>query len=194
MLQNLILASVGDDVFQEDPTVNELELKMTRMTGKESALFCNSGTLSNQLGIQSALSQPPYSILCDKRAHVYVYEASGISFHTGAQVIPIHPIQKHYITLEDIQSHWILDDDVHHAPSKLICLENTLHGEIMPIHEMERIYAAAKLNGIHVHLDGARLWNASVATGIPISEYCKYADTISLCFSKGSHSLYRVKY
>jgi threonine aldolase len=183
MLSYMSQAAVGDDVFEEDPTILELQRRVSQLTGKEAALFCATGTLSNQLAIRTHLTQPPYSVLCDVEGHVHRYESGGISFHNGAQVIPIQS-QKH-LTLEEIQRFWILEEDVHTCPTKLICLENTKHGMIFPLKEQSRISQAAKEHGIRMHLDGARLWNAHIATQNSIQELCEPFDSVSLCFSKG---------
>jgi threonine aldolase len=123
--------------------------------------------------------------MVDIRSHVFNYEAGGISFHSQAAVYPIMPSNNKYLTAEDIASRLVLDVDVHYAPTRVISLENTLNGTIMPIEEMERIRILTKEHDIKLHLDGARLWHASVATGISMKEYCSHFDTVSLCLSKG---------
>jgi threonine aldolase len=127
MLAAMCESIVGDDVFQDDPTVNEFEAKVARLAGKEAGLWCPSGTMSNQLAIRTHLKQPPYSVVCDRRAHVNTYEAGGISFHCGAQVIPVSPkAGLDYVTADVIGNAMVLDDDIHHAPTQLVCLENTV--------------------------------------------------------------------
>ena len=185
MIHSMSLAEVGDDVYGEDKTVNSLQDEICKISGKEKSLFVVSGTMSNQIAIQTHLSNPPYSVICDSRSHVYCYEASGISFHTGALVIPIRP-QSHSLTAQELEKKLVLDDDVHHAPTKLICLENTLNGTILPFEELQKISKMARKHNIPIHLDGARLWNASIATGISIKEYAEQVDSVSLCFSKGT--------
>ncbi|KAJ3036751.1 Threonine aldolase [Rhizophlyctis rosea] len=182
MLEAMARAEVGDDVYDEDPTVNKLQSRVADMTGHEAALFCPTATMTNQIAIRTHLTQPPYSIICDSRSHIFNYEAAGASFHSGAGVIPI---KAHHLTIADIQKQWIIDDDIHHAPTKLVCLENTLDGEIFPIDEIRQICDTSRQNGIRTHLDGARLWNASVATGIELKDWCRHFDSVSLCFSKG---------
>ncbi|PVU89848.1 hypothetical protein BB559_004899 [Furculomyces boomerangus] len=173
----LTTANVGDDVYGEDISINNLEKRMAQMTGKEAGVFCTSGTLSNQLGFRSHLTQPPYSVLCDINAHVHVYEASGIAFHSRASTNTVKPKNDKYITLDEVKEYYVPDDeDVHCAPTRIFSLENTINGVI---HDF------AKENSIVMHLDGARLWNASAKTGIPLSEYGKYFDSMSICFSKG---------
>ncbi|KAJ8329828.1 Threonine aldolase [Batrachochytrium dendrobatidis] len=186
MLKAMMLAPVGDDVYSEDPTVNLLEQTVAELSGKEAALFCTSGTLSNQIAIRTHLLQPPYSILCDSRAHIFKYEASGVNFHCGAAVIPVTPATSTgHLVAAEVEKHLVLSDDVHYAPTQLICLENTLNGSIFPQSDIESISMLAKTHSIPLHLDGARLWNASAETGISIKNLCKPFDSVSLCFSKG---------
>ncbi|KAL2919147.1 Threonine aldolase [Polyrhizophydium stewartii] len=186
MLQAMIAAPVGDDVFGEDPTINELERTVARLAGKEAALFCASGTMSNQVAIRSHLTQPPYSVLCDARAHVLNHEAGGIAFHCGAAVVAVPP-REHtgHLTAALVKRHLITSTDIHTTPTRLVCLENTLNGSVMPIDDIRAISEFVRGKGIPIHLDGARLWNASAATGISIKDYCSHFDSVSLCFSKG---------
>lgn len=176
---------VGDSVYKEDPLTLELEARVAEMAGKEAALFCVSGTMSNQIGLRANLIQPPYSILCDYRAHVFLHEAGGIATLSQAMVHPVVPENGNYLTLEDIVENFTpTDGDIHGAPTKVISLENTLHGIIMPIEEIARILKFAREHDIRLHLDGARLFNASVETGVSVAEYCQYFDSVSLCLSK----------
>ncbi|KAJ3136967.1 Threonine aldolase [Physocladia obscura] len=179
-------ALVGDDVYVEDPTVIDLENLVASISGHQAAIFCASGTMTNQLGIRSLLHSPPYSIVADARSHIYCYEASGVAHHSQALIIPVSPENGvSHLTADAIAKHFIIDDDVHHAPTKVICLENTLAGEIFPYAELVKIRKLATDHNIKLHLDGARLWNASAATGVSIKEYCSLFDTVSLCLSKG---------
>lgn len=176
---------LGDSVYKEDETTSGLEEKLRRLSGKESALYCVSGTLSNQIALRANLVQPPYSILCDYRSHVFMHEAGGIATLSQAMVHPVKPINGNYLTFEDIIENVVLDqEDIHAAPTKVISLENTLHGIIMPIEEIIKIFEYAQIHNIKLHLDGARLWNASIETGISIKQYCSYFDSVSLCLSK----------
>lgn len=176
---------LGDSVYKEDPYTLELELKMAELTGKEAALFCVSGTMSNQIGLRAALQQPPYSILCDHRAHIFLHEAGGTATLSQAMVHPVTPENGDYLTLDDIVENFTPDDgDIHGAPTKVISMENTLHGVLTPIEEIRKISEFARSQGIWMHLDGARLINASVATGISLKEYCQYFDSVSICLSK----------
>ncbi|CAH6720728.1 low specificity L-threonine aldolase [[Candida] jaroonii] len=186
MIKALAQASLGDAVYNEDDLTIKLEKKVASLAGKESGLYCVSGTLSNQLAVRCNLFQPPYSVLCDYRGHIFVHEAGGLP--TLSQVLPnpIKPKNGIHLTLEDdILPNFVPDDgEIHSTPTKLISLENTLHGMIFPIEEIKKISKFCKENDVRLHLDGARLWNASVETGISIAEYCSYFDSVSLCLSK----------
>ncbi|KAF9133666.1 Threonine aldolase [Linnemannia schmuckeri] len=185
MFAAMMKTSLGDDVYNEDDSVKKLERYVATLCGHEAALFCSSGTMTNQLAHRVHLSNPPQSAMVDIRSHVFNYEAGGISFHSQAAVYPIMPSNNKYLTAEDVASRLVLDVDVHYAPTRVISLENTLNGTIMPIEEMERIRILTKEHDIKLHLDGARLWHASIATGISMKEYCSHFDTVSLCLSKG---------
>ncbi|KAM6519440.1 hypothetical protein FALCPG4_013074 [Fusarium falciforme] len=185
MLQAIQSCSLLDDVFQEDPATNDLEAYVAGRTGKEAGLFVLSGTMGNQLALRSLLTQPPHSVICDYRAHIFTSEAGGTSALTGAQIQPIVPKNGRYMTLEEIMANAVLDDDVHGCPTRVISLENTLHGMVMPLSEVKRISEFAKEHGIKLHLDGARLWEAVVSGAGSLPEYCSYFDTVTLCLSKG---------
>lgn len=186
MIEKLLVnLTFGDSVYKEDPATLELEAKVARMTKKEAALFCVSGTMLNQLGLRVNLVQPPYLILCDHRAHVFLHEAGGLATLSQAMVHPVIPKNGDYLTLEDIIDNYTADDgDIHAAPTKVISLENTLHGIITPLEEIARIAEFAKENDIKMHLDGARLWNAAAETGHSLADYCQYFDSVSLCLLK----------
>ncbi|GMF01022.1 unnamed protein product [[Candida] boidinii] len=174
MIASVAFATFGDSVYKEDQDTLDLESKVARLTGKESALFCSSGTMSNQIGLRAHLFQPPHRILCDYRGHVYAHEAGGLATLCQAMVTPVIPSNGLYLTLEDIIDNYIPDDgDIHMAPTKVVSLENTIHGIITPLEEIERISYWCKENNVKLHLDGARLWNASAETGISMFEYCK---------------------
>lgn len=185
MLEAMLTASQGDDVYEEDIDTNDLQARVAKIAGKEAGAFMVSGTMSNQIALRCHLYQPPHSILCDHRAHVYTCEAAGLAVLSQAMVTPVIPSNGVYLTLEDIKSKIIDYEDIHVAPTKVISLENTLGGSIMPLEEIKRISEYARSINVKMHLDGARLWHASAETGIPMAEYCKYFDSISLCLSKG---------
>ncbi|KAK0618185.1 pyridoxal phosphate-dependent transferase [Bombardia bombarda] len=185
MLAAIQSCTLLDDVFNEDPTTIDLERHCADLTGKEAGLFVLSGTMGNQLALRSLLVQPPYGVLCDHRSHIVKYEAGGVSSLTGASVKAIVPSNGVYLTLEDVKANSYLDDDVHTCPTRVISLENTLNGMIMPLDEVRRISAFARENGIRIHCDGARLWEVVASGAGSLTEFAACFDTISLCFSKG---------
>ena len=186
MLNAITATTLMDDVFTEDPTTNALESHLARLTGHESALLVMSGTMANQVALKTHLIQPPHSVLCDIRGHIYNYEAGGVSSLSSAQLIATHPSNNHHLTLEDVQKHAIISDNVHYCPTRVISLENTLDGTIFPLDEIKRISAFARSHGIKMHLDGARLWEvASTGHDGTLTRICEEFDSVSLCFSKG---------
>ncbi|TVY86615.1 Aldolase [Lachnellula willkommii] len=185
MLAAITNTTLLDDVFVEDTTTNDLEAHLASRTEHEAALFVLSGTMGNQLAIRAHLTQPPHSVLCDYRAHILEWEAGGVASLCGALVKGVVPKNGVYLTLEDIEKNVILGDEIHGAPTRLISLENTLAGTIMPLEEVKRISAFAKEHDIKLHLDGARIWEAVVAGAGSLPEYCRLFDSVSLCFSKG---------
>lgn len=185
MITAALQASIGDAVYNEDIDTVKLEKHVAKMAGKEAGLYCVSGTLSNQIALRTHLYQPPYSILCDYRAHVYTHEAAGLAILSQAMVVPVIPSNGNYLTLEDIKERIVPEDgDIHGAPTKIISLENTLHGIIYPLEELIRIKAWCMDNGLKLHCDGARIWNASVQAGVPLKQYGEIFDSISICLSK----------
>ena len=185
MLNSIASTTLLDDVFQEDPTTNNLESFIAELTGKEAALLVLSGTMGNQVSIRTHLQGPPHSVVCDHRSHINCYEAGGVSSLTGAMLITIEPKNGKYITLEDVQKKTVISDNVHTCPTKLISLENTLNGIVTPLKEVQRISQWAREKKIIIHLDGARLWEAVAAGAGTLKEYCECFDSVSLCFSKG---------
>ncbi|RMG69125.1 MAG: low-specificity L-threonine aldolase [Calditrichaeota bacterium] len=185
MRQVMMTARVGDDVFGEDPTVNQLQEMVAEMTGKEAALFVTSGTQGNQVCI-NAHTRPGEEVIVERGSHIFNYECGSPALLSGVQLYPIDG--KHgAFTLEQVEQA-VRPPNVHHPQTRLICIENTHNragGTIFPLEEMARISQFARQRGLRMHLDGARLWNASVATGISIREYCQYFDSVSMCFSKG---------
>ncbi|QLQ79122.1 hypothetical protein HG537_0B04700 [Torulaspora globosa] len=185
MMEAAMAASIGDAVYQEDVDTVRLERTVAALAGMESGLFCVSGTLSNQIALRTHLLQPPYSIVCDYRAHVYTHEAAGLAILSQAMVVPVRPANGDYLTLEDIKGSYIPDDgDIHGAPTKVVSLENTLHGIVTPLEELVRIRAWCLENGIKLHCDGARIWNAVVASKVPLKQFGELFDSISICLSK----------
>jgi len=188
MFSHMQRASRGDDVYEEDSSVRALEQHVAQLAGHDAALFCATGTMSNQLAFRASLLQPPASILCDTRSHVYRYEAGGIAALSQATVYAAQALANkgHHLTVQDIARDFVVDDrDVHMAPTRLISLENTLNGVVMPLQEMQAIADFARSNKVRLHLDGARLWNATVAQGCSLKDFTQECDSVSLCLSKG---------
>jgi threonine aldolase len=184
MLEAMHNARVGDDVFGEDPSINELELITASMFGMEAALFCPSGTMTNQIAIKCH-TQPGDEIICDESSHIYQYEGGGIAFNSGASVKLLQG-DRGRIRSEQVLTA-IQPDDVHRPHSRLVSLENTSNrggGSCYEMEELKKIKAVCTEKGLAFHLDGARLWNAMVAKNETAEEYGKLFDSISVCLSK----------
>lgn len=185
MRATMLDAAVGDDVFGEDPTINALQERVAALAGMEAALFVTSGTQGNQVCL-NAHTSPGQEAILDINSHIFNYESGSPAMLAGVQLHPLHG-QHGVITVEQISA-VIRPDDDHYPQTGIICLENTHNragGTIYPLSEIERISAFAKSRQLPLHLDGARLWNAVVASGISLKQYCQYFDSVSLCFSKG---------
>lgn len=185
MLKAIQQCTLLDDVSMEDPTTISLERFVADLTGKEDCLLVLSGTMGNQVALRAHLTAPPQAVLCDRRGHIINYEAGGVASLSLAMTIPVDAKNGTYLTLEDVQKHTVVSDDVHACPTRVIELENTLNGAIMPLSEVRRISAFARENDIIMHLDGARLWEAVAAGAGTLKEFCAEFDSINLCFSKG---------
>ena len=185
MLEAMFKAQVGDDVLGEDPSVNRLEAMAAGMFGMEAALFCPSGTMTNQIAIKCH-TQPGDEVICDKVSHVYIYEGGGIAFNSGSQVKPIDG-DRGRITAGQVEEA-INPDDVHKARTRLVSLENTANrggGSCYDFIEIQHIKEICSKNNLSFHLDGARLWNALVAKNESPKQYGEIFDSISICLSKG---------
>jgi len=185
MREAMINAPVGDDVFVEDPTVNELEQFSAELFGMEAAIYCSSGTQTNQIAINVHV-QPGGEIITNEDSHIYKYEGGGISKNSGASVRLIRG-NRGRLTLNDVEQ-WINPDDVHYPVTQLVSLEDTSNrggGAIYDFEEIKKISAFCRKNNLPLHLDGARLMNAMVENGIDLKEYASQFDSISLCLSKG---------
>ncbi|ORY62247.1 pyridoxal phosphate-dependent transferase [Pseudomassariella vexata] len=185
MLAAIQATTLDDDVFDEDKTTHDLQSHVASLTGKDAALIVLSGTMGNQLALRSLLTQPPHSVLCDHRSHIIQYEAGGVASLCGAMITAVVPKNGIHLTLEDVKKHACLDDNIHHCPTRVISLENTLSGLIMPLEETRRISSFAREHGIKMHCDGARLWEAVSSGAGSIKDFAECFDTLSLCFSKG---------
>lgn len=185
MLDAMMGAKVGDDVFGEDPTVNALEEKIAHIFNMEAALFCPSGTMTNQIAIK-CFTNPMDEVICDQTAHVYRYEGGGIAYNSLASVRLLNG-ERGILTPEMIEPE-INEDNVHYPNSSLVVLENTVNkggGKCYSLSQIEPIHNLCAIKGLKLHLDGARIFNALVATGDKAAAYGKYFDGISVCLSKG---------
>lgn len=185
MRQAMAAAEVGDDVYGEDPTVRRLEARVAEILGKEAALFVSSGTMGNQLAVR-VHCQPGEEFLCEAASHVYRYEQAAFAQLFG---IAVQPVEGRYgiLRVEQLADR-IRPNNDHCVRTRLVCLENTHNaggGRVQPLETVVEICDWAAANGLTRHLDGARLWNAVVATGIPAADWAAHFDTVSVCFSKG---------
>ena len=184
MLEAMFAAKVGDDVFGEDPSVNELERFSAEMFGMEAAVFCPSGTMTNQIAIKCH-TQPGDEVICDVSSHIYQYEGGGIAFNSGASVKLIYG-NKGRITAQQVLES-INADDVHKAHTSLVSLENTSNrggGSCYEMDEIRKIREVCDQNNLILHLDGARLFNALVEKKQSPKDYGQLFDSISICLSK----------
>ncbi|PWG04820.1 threonine aldolase family protein [Polaribacter aquimarinus] len=186
MLDSMMSAKVGDDVFKMDPTVNALQEKAAKMFGMEAALFFPSGTMANQTAIKLH-TQPGDKLFCDKYAHVYNYEGGGAAFNSGVTCKLIDG-NRGMFTAEQLQDAVVGRSDIHVPYSRLLCIENTTNkggGACWDFSELEKLNKICKENSLAFHLDGARLFNALVAKNESPKQYGALFDTISICLSKG---------
>lgn len=185
MKEAMFNAPVGDDVFGEDPTINELEAYTAELFGMEAAIFSSSGTQTNQIAINVHV-QPGGEVITNVDSHIYKYEGGGIAKNSGASVRLIHG-NRGRLTAEDV-TEWINPDNVHLPITQLVSLEDTSNrggGAIYDFEEIKRIRKVCLENGLPLHLDGARLMNAMAENGIELKTYAAQFDSISLCLSKG---------
>ncbi len=185
MLEAMMNAKVGDDVFGEDETVNALEEKVAHLFGMEAGLFCPSGTMANQIAIK-CFTQPMDEVICDETAHVYRYEGGGIAYNSMASVRLLYG-DRGRLTPELIEPN-INPDNIHYPKSSLVVLENTVNrggGSCYTLEQIELIYHLCRLKNLKIHLDGARIFNALTETGDQAKDYGHLFDGISVCLSKG---------
>jgi threonine aldolase len=185
MKEFMFRAKVGDDVFGEDPSVNELQGYAADLFGMEEALFCSSGTQTNQIAIKIH-TQPANEVICDALSHVYLYEGGGIAFNSGASVRVINS-ERGMFTSQDVIDN-INKEDVHFPSSSLVCVENTMNkggGACWDWQDLLNIKEVCSNHNLAFHLDGARLFNALISKGQNPKQYGQLFDTISICLSKG---------
>lgn len=185
MLEAMFSAKIGDDVLEEDPSVNALQEKVAELFGMEDALFCPSGTMTNQIAIK-CFTNPMDEVICDETAHVYRYEGGGIAYNSMASVRLLYG-DRGRLNADLIEEN-LNPDDVHYPKSNLVVLENTVNrggGSYYTLDQIEPIYHLCRLKNINLHLDGARIFNALCESGDDPKEYGRLFDGISVCLSKG---------
>jgi threonine aldolase len=184
MLEAMFSAQVGDDVFGEDPTINALEEKTAKIFGMEAALFCSSGTMTNQIALNVHL-KPGEEVICSRQAHIYNYEGGGIAKNSGASVRLIETASGLF-TAKDVEEN-INPDDVHYTVTSLVSVENTSNrggGVCFDFSELEAIKKVCLNHGLNYHIDGARLFNAMIKNNETPEQYGQLFDSISICLSK----------
>jgi len=185
MLNAVLNAPLGDDVFNEDPTVNQLEETVAQLFGKEAALFCPSGTMTNQIAIKTH-TQPLDEVICDKLSHIYKYETGGWAHHSGVSIKLVNGDRGRF-TPDDITQN--IHPDFDWLPrTKLVVAENTVNaagGSIYSLHQLKQLSETCKAHQLKFHIDGARIFNAIVESNYNAKDIGNLADSISVCFSKG---------
>lgn len=178
-------ATLNDDVYGEDGTTSSFENDLATICGKQAAAFVITGTMANQLALRTLLNQaPPYAILADASSHIIHWEAGGVASTSAAIIQAIRPMNDKYLTLEDVEKHAVITDDVHKCPTRVISMENTSSGLIVPLLELRKIKKWADRNDVKIHLDGARLWEAVAAGAGTLEDFASCADLVTLDFSK----------
>lgn len=179
----MLNAEVGDDVYGEDPTVRRLESRIAELAGMEAGLFLPSGTQSNLVALLSHCGRGD-EYLVGQQAHTYKYEGGGAAVFGGIQPQPIEFEPDGTLAIDRLRAA-IKPDDAHFAKTRLLCLENTVHGKVLPLSYLEEAAAFAREYRLAMHLDGARVFNAAVRLGVPLREITKHFDSVSICLSKG---------
>lgn len=176
-------AEVGDDVYGDDPSVNLLEQEAAELTGKEAALFLPTGTQANLVALLTHCQRGEEYIVGQK-AHNYLFEAGGAAVLGSIQPQPIDAAADGTLPL-DVVASVIKPDDVHFARTKLLCIENTHNGKVLPLDYLQQAWVFTREKGLALHVDGARIMNATVALNVPLSTLTQYCDTLTICLSKG---------
>lgn len=185
MLEAMFKAPVGDDVFGEDPTMAKLETMLADMFGMEAALFCPSGSMTNQIAIKCH-TQPGDEVICDQSSHIYIYEGGGIAANSSCQARALEGDLGRLKAAQVLEA--INPDDIHRARTRLVCLENTSNrggGSCYNLYDIQLIEEVCLTNNLKLHLDGARIWNAMTVTGETPKQFGALFDSISVCLSKG---------
>jgi threonine aldolase len=186
MRKAMAAAEVGDDVYGEDPSVNALEARVAALLGKEAAVWVPTGTMANQIALGS-LAGPGDEIICDRNCHVVNYEGGAISALWGVQSLVLDG-ERGIFTPEAVKAALRTSQGDHDPRQKAVAVENTHNrggGSIWPLAQLDAVADVAHAAGLALHYDGARIWNAHIATGVPLSRLCEKADTVSVCLSKG---------
>jgi threonine aldolase len=178
-------AEVGDDVYGEDPTVNRLQESVAAMFGKEAAIYVPTGTMGNEICVK-LFTEPGDEIIAGEDSHIVVYETGGPGLLSGVQIRPL-PAKRGVLDQDEVRR--AIRPDVYYYPrTRLVCVENT-HGRsggaVYPLDDLRELWFTCREAGVRLHMDGARIWNASAASGVALSDYARYADSVSVCFSKG---------
>lgn len=185
MIKAMMSSPVGDDVLGDDPTVIRLENETAKLLGKPAAMFVPSGTMGNQIAVMTH-TRPGDEVILDYQSHIFRYEVAGAAVMSGVQFNALTG-PGGAMSGEQVEEA-VRPEDIHQPRTTLVCLENTHNragGTVYPLAEIKKIAAICKKRGIKMHLDGARLWNASVASGVPLKEYSRHFDSVMVCFSKG---------
>ncbi len=183
MRKAMAMADVGDDVYGDDPTVNRLEELAARMLGKEKAIFLSSGTMGNQLAIMGQTKRGD-EIIVSANAHIVTSEAGATALLSGVNMCTLQ--FENTVPNAQMIEKAIRGKNVHYPDTTMICMEQALaNGRVIPLEVMKEIYAVGKKHGIKVHIDGARLFNAATALGVPVTELTQCCDTVTCCLSKG---------
>ncbi|KAF5012049.1 hypothetical protein FDECE_1870 [Fusarium decemcellulare] len=194
MMTAILEASVNDDIYDEegDPSVKALESRLMELTGMEAALWAVSGTQGNQICLRTHLTQPPHSVLLDHRAHVHCWESGALPVISQASVTTVHAKNGVHLTLDDVKENITADGNIHFPPTRVVSLENTLFGTILPLADAQAISSYVRSfpvpedqKPIAMHLDGARLFDGAIGEGVDIKAYAACFDSISICLAKG---------
>lgn len=183
MREAMAKAELGDDVFGEDPTVNRLEELAANLTGKQAAVFVASGSMGNLVSLIAHCNRE-HEVILGSKSHIHIHEQGGIASLGGIHSRVVTTQKDGTLDIQEIEA-LINEDDVHCAVTKLICLENTWYGRVLPLSYMQEVRELADQHGLSIHLDGARLFNAAVALGVPATAITQYVDSVQFCLSKG---------